>query len=244
MSMSGDLGRETGKATVSFLALVLLVVNGIGGIVSGIWLAIVGHWMEIGLGVALAWTMPHGFTMLNEPSFALAKVSTGLFDKGKTFLTFLVGLCGTLYSDALLAAWTLLVFFAFLLEAETGTYIPLLLWGYAAATTPVIYICSKEPPESIASSLGVLEVLVCYGLLTILWFTTGSHVICIAVASGICLLTSLVTVAVGMRVASERRAQHRAFEKLSADLLAGDNSSPFAFLDDDEDHDPTERRED
>ena len=47
-----------GAAAFAPIALLLLVLNAIGGIVSGIWLAVIGEWWALGVGLVGLFVSP------------------------------------------------------------------------------------------------------------------------------------------------------------------------------------------
>lgn len=131
-------------ALITALSIPLMVLNMLGGIVAGIWLAILGEWGTIGTGVLIfvvsTWTL--GFVIM--PSMLLAIPAALCAEKGKTVgLVFFGALCN-LYILAIVTLWCCGILFFFVRDAAASSLIPKLLWSYGLAVGPWAYMASKE----------------------------------------------------------------------------------------------------
>lgn len=132
------------QAIVTLLMVPLILLNVLGGIVSGIWLGILGEWWAIGYGLAglflshflLAFALMPGMLVLGPAMFFL--------NRGNTFLAAPFVFLGNLYTSALMAGWCLVVFYFFSSRADFDSYIPLLIWSYGVALGPWVYMAQKE----------------------------------------------------------------------------------------------------
>ena len=133
------------------------------------WLAFEGEWKLILVGFALSFIMPTLWTIVSVPTIALSGLFVKLAeDRNKVGATF-VGLLLGLINSFLIMAWTIFVFVYFKSRISVGTYIPVLLWGYSTATSPlIIYMASKEPPDNIGSIISVFMSEIGYILLVVL----------------------------------------------------------------------------
>jgi hypothetical protein len=72
-------------ALITALSIPLMILNMLGGIVSGIWLAILGEWGAVGTGILFffvsTWLL--GFALM--PSLLFAAPAAYCAKKGKTF---------------------------------------------------------------------------------------------------------------------------------------------------------------
>jgi len=129
----------------------LILLNLLGDIVAGVWLAALGEWWAIGYGIAsmLFGTFLLGIAMM--PGLAFGAPAVLLYEKGKTYLAFPLLVLSEFYTYALVSGWCLFVFFAFMSRANHHNAWPLLIWSYGAALGPWIYMAQQEQND--ASSL-------------------------------------------------------------------------------------------
>ncbi|HEC90825.1 MAG TPA: hypothetical protein ENI55_04080 [Alphaproteobacteria bacterium] len=121
-----------------------MILNMLGGIVSGIWLAVLGDWWAIGYGVAGLFLSHFFLATLLMPGMLISVPAMILLDKGKTLLGVPLILLGNIYTVAIMSGWCLGIFIFFMTRADSDNYIPLLLWSYGAALGPWIYMAQKE----------------------------------------------------------------------------------------------------
>ncbi len=129
----------------SLLILPLILLNTFGGIIAGIWLAILGEWGHIGTGLLLAiggpWflSIPLGISMLvlAPMLMLLEKVKNVVFQ-----VPFAVA--GASVTLGIMIAWAYLCQYLLVGEATSRTLIPLLLWTYGAITGPFVFMAQKD----------------------------------------------------------------------------------------------------
>lgn len=143
-----------GEAVLSTVVTVLILLNALSGIVSSIWLIILGQWRLVGMGILVGLSMPVFWTITVLPLFALLVVAHIAEGSGKRVLVGLLGFLIYIYKHGLIAAWMLLVFHAFTRYASAS--VPVLLWGYAIVMAPLCYIARHDPPDDVGSILGCL----------------------------------------------------------------------------------------
>ena len=88
--MSNTIERGVLGGIVGLLAvftLPFMILNLTGGIVAGIWLAVLGEWWAIGLGVGLFFVSSFGLALALMPSFVVAWPAAYLYSKGFRVLT-------------------------------------------------------------------------------------------------------------------------------------------------------------
>lgn len=165
-----------GTATISFIATIVMILNLFYGIVGGIWLAILGHWGSIGIGLGLGIAMPWIYAIASLPTMGLSFVFTYFAKKGSKTFTGISGFLTSIYHNALLAMWVIWVFSFFMGMADSKSFIPYLLWGYSTMMAPLSYMASKEPPDSMGTILGVFFAQLCY-LIWVLFSFFGKNLI-------------------------------------------------------------------
>jgi len=171
-----NFASTIGMGTISVLVTIIIILNFLSGIVGGIWLAILGHWGSIGWGFGLGFIMPWAFTIASLPAMGLGVLLAFLMEKGSKTFTAIIGFSTSLYSNVLMAAWVIFVFGFFMGRADSKSFIPYLLWGYSAMMAPLAYMASKEPPDSVGTSMGVLFSQLCY-FVWVMHFFFGKNVL-------------------------------------------------------------------
>ncbi len=126
------------------IAVPLSIFNILGGIVSVIWLAILGEWSLIGYGViAIMFSgMLLGFAIL--PSMLLAAPAVAMMEKNIKIGVYFFGLLSTIYTFGVLSAWCIIVLLYYTNQATADTIIPVLIWSYSVATAPIMWLAQKD----------------------------------------------------------------------------------------------------
>ncbi len=126
------------------LAVPLGLINMLGGIVSGIWLAILGEWGIIGYGIAALFVSGIGLGIAMAPGLLLAAPAAALHERGNKFGFYVFGFLSALYTIAVLSVWCIVVLFFFTKQANADSIIPILIWSYGVATGPIAWMAQKE----------------------------------------------------------------------------------------------------
>ena len=79
-----DQNMKMMMAVITALGIPLLILNWVGGIASGIWLAVLGEWSVLGMGLVLFFlsTAVLGFVLM--PSMLLAARAAYCAERGRT----------------------------------------------------------------------------------------------------------------------------------------------------------------
>jgi hypothetical protein len=102
---------ETINKVVGLLSVPFMFLNLFGGIVSGIWLAILGEWKLIGIGIGLLLTSHWFLAMLMMPGLLLLPIAGHLY-KSRNPLRHLVGYLSQAYTNFLIILTFLTLFCA------------------------------------------------------------------------------------------------------------------------------------
>ncbi len=168
------------------------LIIGIGGIVAGIWLAILGQWgsivygllMLVGAGFLLWITMMPGM-LLEAPATAYSEAGN------KPAFYFLVFL-RTLYPFAVLTLWCVLVLNFFAMRADSSSIIPMLLWSYGVATSPIAWLSQKDlQPFKEYAMISTFFAQVAYLLVVLVVLFVGASAFAVLVLFGIVMLVGL-----------------------------------------------------
>ncbi len=132
---------------IGILAIPIVLLNVVGSIVGGIWLACLGEWELIGIGVLLLFTSPCFLSLLMLPGSLISGVAMGFAKKNKSIF-YLLGFLSQIYVDLLIVATCVFAFVicsSYYREPIGVNYIPYLLWSWGMALTPWQFFASKEP---------------------------------------------------------------------------------------------------
>lgn len=165
---------------ITALGVPLMILNMLGGIVSGIWLAFLKDWSTIGIGVASFFvsTMILGFVLM--PSMLLAAPAVYFAEKGKTIGLVCFAALDSLYTSAVVTIWCCGVLFLFVKDATASNIIPRLIWSYGVATGPWVYMASKDQgagSEGFASSIFTFVAQLAYLVIMVLVLVTPTTLI-------------------------------------------------------------------
>ncbi|HUW44604.1 MAG TPA: hypothetical protein VMW50_02300 [Dehalococcoidia bacterium] len=129
---------------VAAVTILLRLLNMLGGIVSGIWLAILGQWSIIGYGLVAIIVSGFCLSLAIMPALLFAAPAALLYEKDYKLAFYFFGFLATLYTMSILTVWCMAVLFLFTRQAEVSSIIPILLWSYVVATAPIAWIAQKE----------------------------------------------------------------------------------------------------
>jgi hypothetical protein len=126
------------------LTVVLMLLNMLGGIVAGIWLAILGEWGTIFRGLAILILGGFGLGLAMMPGLLLAAPAAALQSKDNRIGFYFFGLLSIIYTYAVLVAWCVVVMLYFANRTDGESAVPTMLWAYGAATGPIAYLAQKD----------------------------------------------------------------------------------------------------
>jgi hypothetical protein len=164
---------KTLMSFIKFLGVPLIVLNMLGGIISGIWLAILGEWATIAYGILILLVAPQLLSWsLLLPSAVFAWPMKYFSDKGKTFGTIATASLSSVYTMALMTIWCCGIFFLFMTRADASNLILHLVWSYGIAIGPWGYLASKEHDNFASAISTFLAELAYITLMLFVLFTT------------------------------------------------------------------------
>ena len=129
---------------LSVLAIPLGIINIFGGIISGIWLAILGKWGLIGYGLLAIIVSDMGLGIAMMPGLIFAAPAAVLIEKGNKLGGYFFGLLSTVYAVGVLTGWCVLVLVCYTENVDANTLTPVLIWSYGIAIVPIAFLAEKE----------------------------------------------------------------------------------------------------
>jgi len=138
---------------LEILTIPIMILNFGGGIVGGIWLAFLGEWKLIGIGILLLFTSNWFLSILMMPGLLISGIAVQFVGKNKFFL-YLFGFLSQLYTNILIVATCFIAFFicSIFYKGSIGvSYIPYALWSWGMALGPWQFFASKEPDNEFSA---------------------------------------------------------------------------------------------
>jgi len=131
-------------ATFTALTVPIMILNLLGGIISGIWLAILGEGREIFRGILFMVVAGFAISIALMPSLLFAAPAAMAIEKGKKLLGMFFGSLSVLYTVALMTIWCIWIMWLFVSSATESSLIPLLIWSYGVALAPWMWLAQKD----------------------------------------------------------------------------------------------------
>ena len=133
------------------LAIPLMVLNLLGGLVSGIWLALLQEWSIIGMGIIIILFGHHIIIfvlMLGMTLFGFSSIV--LENKGNKAGSLFFFILFVMYLMALITVWCIAILVLFNRMVPKGIVkIPALFWSYGTATDPWVYVWYKDQSNNL-----------------------------------------------------------------------------------------------
>ena len=123
----------------------------LGGIVTGIWLAVLGEWEAIGWGIAAIVLSTCGISAVFLPAVGLDSLGRYFAARGQQLFFSLFAFLSSIYTVGTIALWCGVVLYFFVSLADSNSVLPLLLWSYGIATGPFAWATAKEGDDDFAS---------------------------------------------------------------------------------------------
>ncbi|MCX5632316.1 MAG: hypothetical protein NTW93_01350 [Phycisphaerae bacterium] len=153
---------------IKILSIPILILNMVSGIIAGIWLAFLGEWRLILIGILLIFTSHFYISILMLPALLFVPIGVRLYEK-KNPLAYLFLFLSEFYTNLLIVGTCAFAFFICVRfygsESKFGL-IPYLLWSWNMAMGPWQFLQSKEP-ENEFSAITLFITMIFYFLFLI-----------------------------------------------------------------------------
>lgn len=157
----------------------IMILNMFSAIVGGIWLAFIGEWRLIGIGIFLMITSHWILTLLMLPGIGLTALM-GAFSNPKNVFVYIIGYFSNLYLNILISVWCILSFiictnfYGAEYQSEISyELLPYLLWSWSMALSPWQYFANYERDNEYTMATTYI-VSVFYLLFLVSTFTVNS----------------------------------------------------------------------
>ena len=124
-------------AVMTLFTVPIMLLNMFGGIIAGIWLAILGEWWALGYGLALLVVSTFALSFILMPGiFLFGMPGAYLLSRGSV-LAYPLVLLSPLYTFAVMTVWCVWVFHLYMQYADARSFLPLLLMVVRNGDRPV-----------------------------------------------------------------------------------------------------------
>jgi hypothetical protein len=131
-------------AGLGLVVVILAVCIFAGGITAALWLAVLGEWKSLGIGLCAIVLAPFLLRLLNIPGLAFGAPGARLLRHRRPNLAFPLVLLAQLYTHLVVSVWALAVFFTAEPLIDDTNFWPMLLWSNAIAIGPGSYMAPQK----------------------------------------------------------------------------------------------------
>lgn len=132
------------QAMIFVAAIPMMILNLLGFIVGATWLAWIGDWRAILLGIGFMFGGTIAVSLLLAPSLLFVGALGMAGERASKPVTIALGALSLLWTYTVLIAWFVYVFWLITDRASNDSTLPYMLWAYAAATAPWSYMAQHE----------------------------------------------------------------------------------------------------
>jgi len=178
-------------AIFTVLTIPIMLLNLLGGIISGIWLIVLGEWGPIFIGVAFMLVSIFAISIAFMPSLIFVIPALSAIEKGRKILGAFWFSLNMLYTIGLITTWCLWIMALFMRFANNSSIIPVLIWSYGIALLPWMWLAKKDQQSGGGNEFSLFYTLlaqISYILGMILLFFWGTTLGTIAVIFGAIML--------------------------------------------------------
>lgn len=197
------------STVLAALVIPFVLLNLLGGIVGGLWLAILGEWSAIFLGLAIFFFGAFAASLMLLPGIAVGGIGAIALQKGNSFIGWSFLLLASPWTFVVIVGWEVGIFVLFGNRFTNANMIPMWLWSYGAATGVWSFMASKEDRNgegggavlaAFASQIAYIVLSVC-----VLWlgWSIRDGIVAMLFPMMIALLLALMTAA--LTAAARRR---------------------------------------
>jgi|AntAceMinimDraft_17_1070374.scaffolds.fasta_scaffold17917_4 hypothetical protein len=177
---------QTGFMTMlTALTVPIMILNLLGGVISGIWLAVLGEWGEIFRGFLFMVISGFAISIALMPSLLFAAPAAMAIEKGKKLLGMFFGSLSVLYTIGLITVWCIWIMWLFVSSASDSSLIPLLIWSYGVALAPWMWLAQKDQQGGSMFSIFFAQISYILGMIM---FFLGTTLGTVALIFGIIML--------------------------------------------------------
>lgn len=193
---------------LSPLMFLILALNLFGGVVAGVWLAILGEWFAIAMGIGLIILSPLIIGILLLPNMLLVWLIGRYSYQSKTNVLGFLAAGSLLYTSLIMALFGVVVLLIFAEASDYRNMLPFLLWSYTVASSPWLFLARKDTESGLNSNSSISTLFFQGGYIFagVSFFISGSELSAL-VALGIFMLLNWLLQTAAMRADLTRETE-------------------------------------
>ena len=180
-------------ASLTALTVPIMILNLLGGIISGIWLVILGEWGEIVRGIIFMIISSFAISFALMPGLLFSAPAAMAMEKRRKSLGIFFGSLSVLYTVSLITVWCLWIMWLFVSSATESSLIPLLIWSYGVALAPWMWLAQNDQQDG-GNEFSIFTTFfaqISY-ILAMVMFFLGAMLGTIAIVFGVIMLTGAI----------------------------------------------------
>jgi hypothetical protein len=199
------------RALIAIFTAILIplsIINMLGGVVSGIWLMVIGEWRIFFLGILSIFVATGIISLALIPGLLLAVPFAAAAARGKLILSSILGALAALYTTTVIVVWACAVFYFFSRASNVDNRLPVLLWSYGVAVGPWSYMAQKESQgsENSYAFLQVFFLSIAYIAAALaFWLGDAEQQSCFLIIVGTLSVSFVVQICLVVAIERERR---------------------------------------
>lgn len=135
---------NAGIVLLSLVILPLVILIAFGGVIAGIWLAILGEWLLVVVGLCLIIGGPFILNIPLAVTMTFASLGLKFLEEGNRRLAIPLIILNGIATYGIIIMWCTIILFYFGDYINDKNYIPLLLWIHEVATIAWVYMARWE----------------------------------------------------------------------------------------------------
>lgn len=204
--------------TLSGLSIPILILNLLGGIISGIWLAILGEWGEITRGLFFIIVSSFAISFALMPGLLFAAPAAIAEKRGKRFLVIFFGSLSILYTITVITIWCVWILWLFMSSTTESSLIPLLIWSYGVALVPWMWLAQKDQQAggNEFSIISTFFAQISYILVMIMFFMGATFEAIIITFGTTMIIGAALQISIAF-TATEKQKEYESFSQIVPD---------------------------
>jgi len=192
--LEGYIEAKSFYEIIDVVSVPLMILNSFGGIISGIWLAIIGEWWAIGYGILILVSGTFIVAILLLPGLAFGTPRIYFMNKGYKLPAYFMSFLSQLYNSALVTVWCCYILFFFLNNSDNSSFLPLLIWSYGVATGvwKLLAYSHKKNDNSVYYLITTFFAQIAYVLIIALSFMQLSSINIFVIFGSVMLVPAIV----------------------------------------------------
>jgi hypothetical protein len=222
-------------ALVAILSFPLLIVDLLGGIVSGIWLLASGEWKLVVIGIVLIFISQYIIALISAPGMFLSaagmrKINSGDKAGGGGLL-----LGGFLFIDVIRILWCVTILYFYTKNVGyRSPLVPILIWAYGSAVGPWDMLANKDLRMGNPSALeATFWTKISFIIALFMFYFKAELITIILVFSMVVIIIDLISLIVKTPLSEQTKNNIDDKEKTSQPEKKEDAKNPYFDYDED-----------